>query len=75
MDERAKLARRKIEKVLAGGHHPDRDAQFRRIAERKAEYSAAEIPCFPRYQGQGTSRATLSQGPRMDATGVQAFDP
>jgi len=44
--EEQKLARRKIEKVLAGGNHPDRDAQFRRIAELKAEYSAAGNPVF-----------------------------
>jgi len=38
------LARHKIEKVLEGGQSPDRDAQFRRIAELKAEYVAAGNP-------------------------------
>jgi hypothetical protein len=40
------LARHKIEKVLAGGRSPDRDAQFLRIAELKAEYFAAGNPVF-----------------------------
>jgi hypothetical protein len=44
--EEQKLARHKIEKVLAGGHSPDRDPQFRRIAELKAEYAAAGNPVF-----------------------------
>lgn len=38
------LARHKIEKVLEGGQSPDRDAQFRRIDELKAEYTAAGNP-------------------------------
>lgn len=38
------LARHKIEKVLEGGQSPDRDAQFRRIDELKAEYAAAGNP-------------------------------
>jgi hypothetical protein len=41
-----KLAPHRIEKVLEGGQSPDRDAQFRRIAELKAEYSAAGNPVF-----------------------------
>ena len=41
-----KLGRHKIEKVLAGGHSPDRDAQFLRIAELKAKYFAAGNPVF-----------------------------
>ena len=44
--EEKKLARHKIEKVLAGGHHPDRNTQFRRIAELKIEYFAAGNPVF-----------------------------
>ena len=40
------LALHKIEKVLAGGESPDRDAQFRRIAELKAEYLDAGNPVF-----------------------------
>ena len=44
--EEQKLGRHKIEKVLAGGHSPDRDAQFLRIAELKAEYFAAGNPVF-----------------------------
>ena len=44
--EEQKLRRHKIKKVLAGGHSPDRDTQFRRIAELKAEYIAASNPMF-----------------------------
>lgn len=40
------LGRHKIEKVLPGGQSPDRDAQFRRITELKAEYAAAGNPVF-----------------------------
>ena len=35
---------RKIAKVLAGGEHRDRDAQFLRIAALKADYHAAGNP-------------------------------
>lgn len=38
------LARRKIEKVLAGGRSPDRDAQFTRIAALRGAYAAAGNP-------------------------------
>jgi Rhodopirellula transposase DDE domain len=44
--EEQKLARHKIEKVLPGGQSPDRDPQFRRITELKAEYVAAGNPVF-----------------------------
>ena len=44
--EEQNLSRRKIEKVLEGGRSPDRDRQFQRIAELKAEYSAAGNPVF-----------------------------
>lgn len=44
--EAQKLARHQIEKVLAGGQSPDRDAQFQRIAELKAEYFTAGNPVF-----------------------------
>jgi hypothetical protein len=40
------LALHKIQKVLPGGHSPDRDAQFRRLAELKGEYAAAGNPVF-----------------------------
>ena len=40
------LKRRKIAKTVAGGHSPDRDAQFQRIALLKAEYQDAENPVF-----------------------------
>jgi Rhodopirellula transposase DDE domain len=40
------MARHKIEKVLEGGQSPDRDTQFRRIAELKAEYAEAGNPVF-----------------------------
>ena len=39
-----KLALHKMEKVLQGGRSPDRDAQFQRIAELKAQYVAAGNP-------------------------------
>ena len=42
--EEQKLARHKIRKDLPGGQHPDRDAQFQRIAVLKAEYLAADNP-------------------------------
>lgn len=38
------LALRKVAKVLAGGSSPDRDTQFRRIDEWKAEYRVAGNP-------------------------------
>ena len=44
--EEQKLARHKIRKDLAGGQSPDRDTQFQRIAELKAEYIAAGNPVF-----------------------------
>jgi hypothetical protein len=44
--EEQRLARRKVKKVIEGGQNPDRDAQFRRIAGLKAEYSAAQNPVF-----------------------------
>jgi hypothetical protein len=40
------LARHQIAKVLPGGQSPDRDTQFRRIAELKAEFAAAGNPAF-----------------------------
>jgi hypothetical protein len=40
------LARHKIEKTLAGGESPDRNAQFERIAELKAKYLEAGNPVF-----------------------------
>jgi hypothetical protein len=44
--EGRRMALRKIEKVLPGGHSPDRDAQFLRIAELKAEFAEAGNPAF-----------------------------
>lgn len=40
------LGRHKIEKVRPGGHSPDRNTQFLRIAELKAEYFDAGNPVF-----------------------------
>ena len=40
------MALRKIKKVLEGGQSPDRDTQFKRIAELKTEYAAAGNPMF-----------------------------
>ena len=40
------LKLRKIAKDLAGGHSPDRDAQFLRIAALKAEFAEAGNPVF-----------------------------
>ena len=40
------LALHKIAKVLAGGQSPDRNAQFLRIAELRAEYAEAGNPVF-----------------------------
>ena len=44
--EAQKLARHQIEKSVEGGQNPNRDAQFQRIAARKAEYVAAGNPVF-----------------------------
>jgi hypothetical protein len=44
--EEQELALHKMEKALAGGTHPDRDAQFQRITAWKAEYFAAGNPVF-----------------------------
>ena len=44
--EEQKLALHKIEKVLPGGQSPDRDTQFLRIDELRAEYAAAGNPVF-----------------------------
>ncbi len=74
--EEQKLALHKIEKVLEGGQSPDRDAQFQRIAELKAEILRRGKPrVLHRHQGQGTSGATLSQGPGVDAAGVPGVRP
>jgi hypothetical protein len=40
------LARHQIAKTLPGGHNPDREAQFQRIAELKTAYAAAGNPVF-----------------------------
>jgi hypothetical protein len=40
------LARHQITKDLAGGHSPDRNPQFLRIAELRTAYAAAENPVF-----------------------------
>ena len=40
------LALHKIAKVIEGGQSPDRDAQFIRISELKAEYAEAGNPVF-----------------------------
>lgn len=45
LDE-AGIRRRQIRKDLAGGEHPDRDAQFLRIAELIDQYEAAGNPWF-----------------------------
>lgn len=44
--EEQKLSRHQIEKVLEGGHSPDRDTQFQRIAELKTQYATAGNPVF-----------------------------
>ena len=40
------MALRQIEKVIAGGESPDRDAQFQNIAAIKSAYLAADNPVF-----------------------------
>jgi hypothetical protein len=42
----AGIRRRQIRKDLPGGEHPDRDAQFRRIAELIEQYESAGNPWF-----------------------------
>jgi hypothetical protein len=44
--EEMRMSLRKIQKVLAGGRSPDRDTQFRRIAELKTEFTDAGNPVF-----------------------------
>jgi hypothetical protein len=44
--EEMRMSLRKIQKSLAGGQSPDRDTQFKRIAELKDEYAAAGNPVF-----------------------------
>lgn len=39
-----KLGQRRVRKKMSMGTHPDRDAQFRNIAQIKAEYQAAGAP-------------------------------
>ena len=45
LDE-AGIRRRQIRKDIAGGEHPDRNAQFERIAELIQEYESDGNPCF-----------------------------
>jgi hypothetical protein len=40
------VTRRKIQKTIPGGVSPDRDRQFRQIAELRAEFAAAGNPVF-----------------------------
>lgn len=44
--EEEKLTLHKIEKTIAGGQSPDRNAQFKRIAQLKRKYFAAGNPVF-----------------------------
>lgn len=44
--EEQDLSRHQIDKVLEGGQSPDRDAQFRNIAQLKADYHDAGNPIF-----------------------------
>jgi len=37
---------RKISKSIAGGSSPDRDTQFRRVAQLREQYESAGNPCF-----------------------------
>ena len=74
--EEQKLARHKIEKVLAGGQQPRSGRPV--PADRRTEgriLRGGQPRVFPRYQGQRTSRATLPQGPRVDAAGVSGVRP
>ena len=70
------LALHKIAKVLEGGAHPDRDAQFQRITELKTEYLDAGNPRpFRGYQGERAPRPTVSEGPRADAASLPGLRP
>lgn len=42
----AGIRRRQLRKDIAGGEHPDRDKQFKRIAELVSHYQAAGDPRF-----------------------------
>ncbi|MEW5837173.1 MAG: ISAzo13 family transposase [Pseudomonadota bacterium] len=69
------LALRKIAKVLAGGTTPDRDAQFQRIAELKAQYLDAGNPVFSIDTKAKEHLGQLFRKGRVWTQGVfQAFD-
>jgi hypothetical protein len=69
------LALHKIAKDLAGGQSPDRDAQFLRIAELRAEYAEAGNPVFSMDSKAKEHLGRLFRAGRVYARrAFQAFD-
>jgi hypothetical protein len=69
------MARHQIEKVLEGGQSPDRDTQFKRIAELKARYTAAGNPVLSMDTKAKEHLGQLFRAGRVwTAAAFQAFD-
>ena len=73
--EEAGVRRRQIRKDLAGGEHPQRDAQFNRIAEFIARYESDGNPWFSMDTKAKEHLGTLYRKGRVRSTqAFQAFD-
>lgn len=73
--EEQDLRLRKIAKDLAGGHSPDRDTQFERIAELITAYEAAGNPYFSIDTKAKEHLGKLFRAGRVRSTGAfHAFD-
>jgi len=71
----AGIRRRQIRKDLAGGEHPDRDAQFQRIAELIEQYEADGNPWFSIDTKAKEHLGTLYRKGRVRCSeAFQAFD-
>lgn len=71
----AGIRRRQIRKDLAGGEHPDRDAQFQRIAELIEQYEADGNPWFSMDTKAKEHLGTLYRKGRVRCSeAFQAFD-
>ena len=73
--EETGIRRRKIRKDLAGGEHPQRDAQFNRIADWIAQYESEGNPWFSIDTKAKEHLGTLYRNGRVRSTkAFQAFD-
>jgi hypothetical protein len=69
------IRHRQIRKDLAGGHHPQRDAQFNRIADLIDEYESAGNPWFSMDTKSKEQLGTFYRKGRIRSTeAFQAFD-